>query len=356
MENDLISKVPDLNVELDRRSILKTQMAQRNNQGIDSMDTVTVDGLKKSYNALPALDGISFSVGKGEIFGLLGPNGAGKTTTIRILSGLTKPASGRALIMGNDVVISPVTAKGLIGVVPETSNLYPELTCAENLVFAGRLYGMDTKKARSKTGELLAAFWLQERQDAPFGALSSGMKRRLTLAASLIHEPPVLFLDEPTTGLDVPSARALREMIRSLKNRGTSILLTTHYIEEADRLCDRIAVIVKGRIVAVDTPEALKKSAGEERAMDIRAVPRDFREQKLLSGMSGVKRVEMKEDGVRFFIEDMNAFLAAISAFAAAKGFSIESAHTVTPSLEDAFVRITGLKPEIMIQEKEDGK
>ena len=320
------------------------------------MDAITVAGLKKCYNTFFALDGISFSIGKGEIFGLLGPNGAGKTTTIRILSGLMKPSSGRVLIIGRDMIRDPVAAKRLIGVVPETSNLYPELTCTENLVFAGRLYGMDTKKVRAKADELLAAFGLQEKRNVPFGALSSGMKRRLTVAASLVHEPPVLFLDEPTTSLDVLSARVLRDILKTLKNSGMTILLTTHYIEEADRLCDRIAVIVKGKIAALDAPEVLKKSAGEERAVDIKVVPRELLEERGLSRLPGVKRMERKEDSIRFFVEDMNAFLSGISSFAGDQGVTIDSVHTVTPSLEDAFVRITGLKSEIMIQEKGGGR
>jgi ABC-2 type transport system ATP-binding protein len=320
------------------------------------MDAIAVAGLTKSYNTVPALAGISLSIAEGEIFGLLGPNGAGKTTTIRILSGLTKPSSGSVSIMGRDMLREPIAAKRHIGVVPETSNLYPELTCAENLVFAGRLYGMDTKKARAKAGELLAAFGLSEKRDAAFGTLSSGMKRRLTVAASLVHEPPMLFLDEPTTGLDVLSARALRDIVRSLKNRGITILLTTHYIEEADRLCDRIAVIVKGRIAAIDTPEALKRSADEERAVDIQAVPREAWNKSDLSELPGVKRAEIQETGVRVFVTDMGAFLSAFSAFAGDKGITIEAVHTVTPSLEDAFVRITGLKPEIMVQEKGGGR
>lgn len=251
------------------------------------MDTVTAQKLKKDYNSFTALDGVSFSIRKGEVFGLLGPNGAGKTTTLRILSGMLKPSSGKALIMGNDVVKEPVEVKKVIGVVPETSNLYPELTCFENLLFAGRLYGMKSEKTKTKADELLMMFGLGEKRNALFSKLSSGMKRRLTMAASLIHEPPVLFLDEPTTGLDVMSARTLREIIQSLKQKGTTVLLTTHYIEEADRLCDRIAIIVKGRIIIVDTPEVLRKSAS-----------------------------------------------------------------TINASLEDAFVEITGLKSELMFQEK----
>ena len=320
------------------------------------MDTVIIEGLKKNYNSFPALDGVSFSIKKGEVFGLLGPNGAGKTTTLKILSGLLKPSSGKALIMGNDVVSKPVEVKRSIGVVPETSNLYPELSCFENLLFAGRLYGMKSEKARTKADELLSIFGLKEKRDTLFAKLSSGMKRRLTVAASLIHDPPVLFLDEPTTGLDVMSARSLREIMQSLKNRGITILLTTHYIEEADRLCDRIAIIVKGRIMAIDAPATLKKSAGGEKAVDIKTVPYKLLGEMDMAGLSSVKRVEMKEDGARFFIEDMNTFLSSFSAFAGARGITIESVHSVIPSLEDAFVQITGLKSEIMVKEKGGGR
>jgi ABC-2 type transport system ATP-binding protein len=320
------------------------------------MDTVIADGLRKNYNDFTALDCVSFFIKKGEIFGLLGPNGAGKTTTIKMLSGLLRPSLGTATIIGHDVVSDPVAVKKSIGVVPETSNLYPELTCFENLVFAGRLYGIKSERVKIKADELLMMFGLSEKRDLLFAKLSSGMKRRLTVAASLIHDPQVLFLDEPTTGLDVMSARSLREIMQSLKNRGITILLTTHYIEEADRLCDRIAIIVKGRIMAIDAPATLKNSVGVEKAVDIKTVPDKLLGEIDMAGLSSVKRVEMKEDGARFFIEDMNTFLSSFSAFAGAKGITIESVHTVSPSLEDAFVQITGLKSEIMVQEKGGGR
>jgi ABC-2 type transport system ATP-binding protein len=313
------------------------------------MDTVIADKLRKSYNTFPAVDGISFSVGKGEIFGLLGPNGAGKTTTIKMLSGMLKPSSGTALIMGYDVIRNPVAVKKSIGVVPETSNLYPELTCFENLLFAGRLYGINSDEARAKADELLDLFGLKEKRDALFAKLSSGMKRRLTMAVSLIHDPPVLFLDEPTTGLDVMSARALREIIEGLKNRGISILLTTHYIEEADRLCDRIAIMVKGRIIVIDMPDALKKSVRAEKAVEIRFTPPA---EKRTMHIATAYKIEKREDLLRFYTDDIDLFLSDASAFAKANGLKIEAINTVTASLEDAFVEITGLKQETMVEEK----
>lgn len=319
-------------------------------------DAVTVEDLRKSYNTFPALDGISFSIRKGEVFGLLGPNGAGKTTTIKILSCLSKPSSGSIQIMGSDILRDTLKVKRFIGVVPETSNLYPELTCFENLLFAGRLYGISTKETQSKANDLLKLFGLEEKRIALFGKLSSGMKRRLTVAASLIHDPPVLFLDEPTTGLDVMSARSLREIIQSLKNRGITILLTTHYIEEADRLCDRIAIIVKGKIITIATPEALKKSVSTERAVDVKISPYPPFIEEEFSKITTAVKYEKKEDMFRFFINDLDAFLSEISAFIKGKGLSIEAVRTVTPSLEDAFVQITGMKREIMVQEKGGGK
>jgi ABC-2 type transport system ATP-binding protein len=320
------------------------------------MDAVTVKELRKSYNTFLALDGISFSIRKGEVFGLLGPNGAGKTTTIKILSGLSKPSSGSVHIMGSDIVRDTVKVKKRIGVVPETSNLYPELSCFENLLFAGRLYGISTKEVQSKSDDLLKLFGLEEKRNAPFGKLSSGMKRKLTVAASLIHDPPVLFLDEPTTGLDVMSARALREVIQSLRERGITILLTTHYIEEADRLCDRIAIIVKGKIITIDTPEALKKSVTTEKAVDVKISPYSPAIEKEFLKMTTAAKCEKREEMFRFFIENLDAFLSEFSVFVKGKGLRIEAVCTVTPSLEDAFVEITGLRREIMIQEKGGGK
>lgn len=306
----------------------------------------------------PALDGISFSIRQGEIFGLLGPNGAGKTTTIRILSGLSRPSSGTAMIIGYDVVRNAVMVKKNIGVVPESSNLYPELTCIDNLIFSGRLYGIGIKKVKNRANELLRLFGLEEKRDVLFGKLSSGMKRKLTVAASLIHDPPVLFLDEPTTGLDVMSARTLREIIQSLKDRGITILLTTHYIEEADRLCDRIAILVKGKIVTIDTPGALKKSVRTEKAVDVRISTYSpfVEKEKGFSKITTALKYEKREEMFRFFIDDLDSFLSEFSSFVKQQGLSIEAIHTVTPSLEDAFVEITGLKREIMIQEKGGSK
>jgi len=210
-------------------------------------EVIHVAQLTKVYSAgkgrepLHAVDGIDFSVSEGEVFGFLGPNGAGKTTTIRMLTGLSRPTSGQARVLGFDLARDIARIKKRIGVVPEASNLYDELSAFDNLVFAMQLYGVPRRERAARAEELLDRFRLSEKRDAPFAKLSRGMKRALTIAAALAHRPPLVFLDEPTTGLDVMSARNLRRMIAALRDEGVTVFLTTHYLEEAERLCDRIA-------------------------------------------------------------------------------------------------------------------
>jgi len=234
---------------------------------------IQTSNLTKFYGALLAVDHINFEVKKGEVFGFLGPNGAGKTTTIRMLTGLSKPTSGNASILGFDIHSGIINIKKLIGVVPEISNLYDELSGFDNLLFMAQLYGIPRTQRRKRAEELLKTFSLFERKDSLFRTFSRGMKRALTIAAALIHNPQVLFLDEPTVGLDVVAARSLRNLISNLHRQGITIFLTTHYLEEADLLCDRVAILVKGRILAVDTPQVLKdktnKKSLEETFMEI---------------------------------------------------------------------------------------
>ncbi|MEW6089222.1 MAG: ATP-binding cassette domain-containing protein [bacterium] len=219
---------------------------------------IQVSDLTKFYGEIPAVDHINFEVEKGEVFGFLGPNGAGKTTTIRMLTGLSKPTDGKASILGFDIKSQIVQIKKHIGVVPEISNLYDELSAMDNLIFMAQLYGVPVFERRKKAQDLLKTFKLYERKDSLFRTFSRGMKRALTIAASLIHNPKVLFLDEPTVGLDVVAARSLRNLISNLRKQGITIFLTTHYLEEADLLCGRAAILVKGRILTIDTPQALK--------------------------------------------------------------------------------------------------
>jgi ABC-2 type transport system ATP-binding protein len=219
---------------------------------------IRVSDLTKCYGEILAVDNINFEVAKGEVFGFLGPNGAGKTTTIRMLAGLSKPTDGKASILGFDINSQIVQIKKHIGVVPEISNLYDELSGFDNLLFMAQLYGVARSQRKKRTEELLKTFRLYDRKDSPFRTFSRGMKRSLIIAAALIHKPQLLFLDEPTVGLDVIAARSLRNLISNLRRQGMTIFLTTHYLEEADLLCDRVAVIVKGRLLTMDTPENLK--------------------------------------------------------------------------------------------------
>lgn len=211
---------------------------------------------------------------------------------------------------------------------------------------------MSTKEAKSRDDELLKLFGLEEKRNVSFGKLSGGMKRKLTMATSLIHDPLLLFLDEPTTGLDVMSARSLREIIQSLKKKGITILLTTHYIDEADRLCDRIAIIVKGRLITIDTPEALKQSTASGKAVDIKIPALDSWVKAELYQMPTAKQIEERGDILRFYTDDIDTFLSDFFTFAKTNHVHIDSINTVAPSLEDAFVEITGLKREVMIEEK----
>jgi ABC-2 type transport system ATP-binding protein len=283
---------------------------------------------------LRAVDGIDFAVQEGEVFGFLGPNGAGKTTTIRMLTGLSRPTAGQAQLLGLDLATDLPRIKKRIGVVPEASNLYDELTAYDNLIFAMQLYGVPRAERKPRAEELLSRFRLNEKRDVPFAKLSRGMKRALTIAAALAHRPQLVFLDEPTTGLDVMSARAMRGMIASLRNEGVTVFLTTHYLEEAERLCDRIAIIVQGKIVALDTVAGLRSSAQQKTIVEVTLADADGQME---------KRRLACEDGIESAVQQL---------LSDTHGRHILSIDTLRPSLEDIFVQLTGLSAEVMLAEK----
>ncbi len=224
---------------------------------------IETHNLTKYFGTLGAVQSVSFAVEKGEIFGLLGPNGAGKTTTIRMLTTLLSPTSGEASIAGFNVEVDPLKVKRAIGVVPQMLNLDIDLTCAENLEYHGRLHKMKAADRQARTEELLRFVGLWDKKDTPVDHLSGGMRRRLLIARGLLHRPEVVFMDEPTVGLDPQARRMIWGLIGSLKRSGITILLTTHYIEEADALCDRVAILRGGRIIALDVPAALKAGVGK---------------------------------------------------------------------------------------------
>jgi ABC-2 type transport system ATP-binding protein len=223
---------------------------------------VVADNLHKSFNGLKAVDGASFAIDQGEIFGLLGPNGAGKTTTIRILSTILQPDRGDVVIGGHSIRRSPDAVRRLIGVCPQELALYPEMSALDNLVFFGKMVGLGGREAKAQAMAHLEMMGLADRAKGKIDKYSGGMKRRVNLAVSLMGNPSLLFLDEPTVGIDPQSRNMIYETIESLQDKGMTILYTTHYMEEAERLCQRVAIMDGGRIVALDTSDGLKKLIG----------------------------------------------------------------------------------------------
>ncbi|MGA2681584.1 MAG: ATP-binding cassette domain-containing protein [Candidatus Bathyarchaeia archaeon] len=320
-----------------------------------SGNDIEVVNLTKRYDNILAVDNINFEVKKGEIFGFLGPNGAGKTTTTKMLTGQTRPTSGTLTVAGKNMVREPIEAKESIGVVPENSNVYDEMSAWDNLIFAAQLYRVPKVEREKKAKELLELFGLYERRKDRAGVFSQGMKRRLTIAAGLIYKPMLLFLDEPTSGLDVQSSRMIRNLIKDLNRTGVTIFLTTHYIEEADQLCQRIAMINKGKIVALDSPEKLKASVEKHQIIEVSFDQTRNLEQKL-STLKGLEKVVQFGDKFRLHVRSTSEEVPLLSDFASKNNLKIISINTLNPSLEDALVEMTGLSPEIMANEKEQGK
>lgn len=319
----------------------------------DQDSLIEVTELTKKFNEVTAVDAISFSVRQGELFGFLGPNGAGKTTTINILTGLARPNSGKIKIAGMECEKNPKAAQHLIGIVPDESNLYPELSGFDNLCFCASLYGMRKKERQARARELLDTFGLKEAANRKFAGYSKGMKRKLTIAAGIIHHPQILFLDEPTTGIDVASARQIRQLIAELHRAGTTIFLTTHYLEEAERLCERIAFIVKGRVVRTDTVANLLQPIQERKAMLISVSnSADDLCGKLASAFPHFEFQAVSTGQVR--IESAEAIsIGPFVRFIENQGAEVMEARRLIPSLEEVFVRVTGIELDAMKKEKE---
>jgi ABC-2 type transport system ATP-binding protein len=306
-------------------------------------NAIEVSNLTKKYGNLTAVDDIDFRVTKGEFFGLLGPNGAGKTTTIRMLTGLTKPSSGTAKVAGRDCAREALAVKQRIGVVSEVSNLYNEMSAWDNLMFIGELYGVEKLTRETRAKQLLEAFQLYDRRKDRLFGYSKGMKRRIRIAAALLHSPEVLFLDEPTSGLDVQSSRLIRSIIRELNRESVTVFLTTHYIDEADQLCDRVAIIRQGKIVVEGSPEKLKSSLQGEHIVEV-ALDRDASALELFLGSRpDVREVTKRGDRYQIRTSDVSITIVGVMQFARSNGLKIVSLNTKEPSLEDVFVRHTGL-------------
>jgi ABC-2 type transport system ATP-binding protein len=300
--------------------------------------------LTKYYGDFLAVDHINFTVGEGEIFGYLGPNGAGKSTTIRMLTGVSTPTEGKASIMGFDIVKKPVEAKSVMGIVPDISNIYTELTALENLFFTAKLYGISKRKREKKADELLRYFDLYDRRNEKVEGFSRGMKRRVCIAMALVNESKVLYLDEPTSGLDVKSVRGIRGIIRELNEEGLTVFLTTHNIEEASQMCDRIAIINRGRIAAIDTPERIRSVMKSTRSIEVAFKETMEGTHKMLHQLSSVAEVQKRGDKFRLMTENITHTLKHL--FVRVEEFGLEpvSLNTLDASIEDAFLQLTGEK------------
>jgi ABC-2 type transport system ATP-binding protein len=307
------------------------------------MYAIEVENLSKQFGVIRALDSVSFTVDEGEVFGYLGPNGAGKTTTIRILTGITSPTRGSARIFGLDITRDTIRARRQMGIVYETSNVYDDLTAWQNMMFAGELYNVGKNDREVRGKDLLETFGLYERRGSRVKGFSKGMKRRLTLAMGLINNPRLLFLDEPTSGLDVQSNLIIREVLHDLTSRGVTVFLTTHNIEEANVTCDRVAIINKGRIAAIDSPERLKKTIQSVQSVEVafeRGSAEAFADLRTLPMVSEARK---EGDKIRLYTADPASLLEAVNAYAGAHQNRLMSVTTRGPTLEDVFIRLTGL-------------
>ncbi len=303
---------------------------------------VEVAGLTRRFGEKTAVDDIAFRVEAGEIFGFLGPNGAGKTTTQRILTTLLLPTAGRAAVFGLDVARSPAAVRRRIGLVPEESNVYDELTGLQNLSFTGRLYRIPRAERERRARETLNTFDLWDDRDVHAQHYSKGMRRRLAIAMALLHRPDLLFLDEPTAGLDARSRQVIHQRIRDLQEGGTTVFLTTHYIEEAERLCNRAAIIHHGRIAAIDTPDELRRTVRRARSVDVSfASPPDPSLADALDQLPGVEAVHGEGRDRRLHAPDPAAILLPLLEAAEAAGNRVVHLHTREPSLEEVFLEIT---------------
>ncbi len=302
------------------------------------MTAIEAGHLIKRFGTVTAVNDVSITVREGEIFGFLGPNGAGKTTTMRLLTGVLTPDAGTVLINGIDIHRHPLEAKMQMGVIPESSTVYGDMSAEQNLQLSGQMYGMPRADRDRRVDELLSRMGLLEKRKLPVRTFSKGMKQRVSIACAIIHRPLILLLDEPTSGLDVQSRRLVIDTIRTMNERGSTIFLTTHNIEEANTLCRTVCIINKGKIVAQDSPERLKKMFDTTQSVEVsfdRAVTRD------LFATDGILRAEPCGDKWRLYTDNPDRVLKYLVGRAQQESIGITSLTTSGPSLEEAFVQIT---------------
>jgi daunorubicin resistance ABC transporter ATP-binding subunit len=314
-----------------------------------AVPAIRTEDLRKTYKSargdVEAVRGISLDVPAGEFFGLLGPNGAGKSTTIGMLTTLVHPTGGKALVAGHDVVKDPVGVKRRIGVVTQNNTLDMQLTVAENLEFRSRFFGLSAGEARRRAAQLIDAFGLGDRRKAMASDLSGGQARRLLIARALVHKPDVLFLDEPTAALDPQTRVNLWNILRVLHEQGQTVLLTTHYMEEAEELCDRIAVVDHGTVLAEGSVDELKETAGAVTVVTVRfeeQINPDFPERTGLTAWPAVESAEIEGDQIRVFSRDPEGLLGELVAIGSKDGLHVRDAAQLKPSLETVFLTLTG--------------
>jgi len=303
-----------------------------------SKSAIEVTDLTKCYGELLAVDHINFNVKKGELFGFLGPNAAGKTTTIRMLTGVIKPDVGAASVFGYSILREGLKTRQLMGIVPEMANAYVDLSAWNNLMLIGELYGVPKSLRRERATRLLKEFGLYERRNHLVKGYSRGMKQKLLLCMALINEPQILFLDEPTSGLDVESQRLIRDMIRDFNKNGVTVFLTTHNMDEANQLCDRIAIINHGKIAAIDSPEKLRLRSSGLQSIEVsfdKGV--DIEE---LSKFHGVNEAKKMGDKIRLYINEPSEVIDKLLDFSRSKNLRIISLNTLAPTLEDVFLKL----------------
>lgn len=301
---------------------------------------IEVSELRKVFGELAAVDGVSFTARRGEIFGLLGPNGAGKTTTIHCISGLLTPSGGRVTVNGHDVVRDGAEARKSIGVTPQEVALYEELTAEENLAYWGGAHGMRGAALKQRTREVLELTGLLDRSREPVKRFSGGMKRRLNFACGIVHSPPVVILDEPTVGVDPQSRVRLLELVRAQAQAGACVLYTTHYMEEAENLCDRLAIVDHGKIIAQGSLDELRAMLGERDLL--RLTGRFDGAQAALAGVAGLEVVQSDGETMLLAAEGASKRLPAIFEKLGAAGCEIRDTRLTQPSLESLFVKLTG--------------
>jgi len=302
---------------------------------------IEVEGLVKHYGEVKAVDGVSFAVEEGEIFGLLGPNGAGKTTLMEILCGLRRFDRGKVSIHGFDLVKDSLKVRASIGFCPQETLLYDLLNVRENFAFSASLYSLSSKKFKERVEFSSKALGVGEFLNRRVQQLSGGMKRRANLAASIIHDPPIVILDEPTVGFDPNVKREFWELIKNLKGYGKTVLLSTHDMYEADEICDRVAIMDKGKIVAFDEPYILKKTIGGEPSIHIRV--KDSQTKKALSILEEYKTIS-RDDEIRIPAKNPWEIMTEVSNKLVSQKVLIEKIEIVEPTLEDVFIKLTGRK------------